>query len=520
LESFGLMILLLLSSQALGADNLWQSTFGQRWFYEVRSYPGEVLAGTWWEHSLTPGKTYQITFNVKRVQGRMGLLVGNNPVVSITTPGSYSFDFNISEGGKRRIIFQTLSNDVVAGVDTISVSPKWAPSESSSADSGGNWLPKGHYLSFDRERNLKTEMMDLVEKPWTAPSNYQLNVARNLDDAFRTPGVKGMYMAVNWRTVEVGDGRYDWSLLDANMAVARKYGLKLIFKIADRSFNGTNILPAYFPSQYVLWSSGGGHSGVVAKRWDPYVYNRTIRLYKAIASRYAGNPGFGGIATTETATGSFSGGDYSAAKYRTALTQVVTQTQAALKTGRLFFYMNFIRGGESSDMNRDIRVSLLRDVPHASLVVGAPDVTPDSSGMPRSATNYRLHVRKKMPALSQFCHLQHVDHGERGINVKTNKYRQLYFEEVAKARERERQSWFTGTPAVFEFDDLRDPNGNNVRLHPSWVLGQLWKPQELFAFGRRNFNCEYYFWHWREHPKSNEFSWPDVRPVVLNNQYL
>ena len=519
-DSFGLMTLLAFSAQTLAADNIWQSTFGQRWFYEVRSYSGEVLAGTWWESSLTPGNTYQITFNVKNVQGKIGLLVGNNAVVSIDNPGDYSFDFNVSEGGKRRIIFKTLSNDVVASVNGIAVSPKWTAPASPSDGSGGNWLPKGHYLSFDRERNLKTEMMQPVDQPWTVQSNYHMNVARDLDEALRTPGVKGMYMAFDWRTVEVGDGKFNWTLIDDNMEVARKYGLKLIVKISDRSFDGRNVMPAYFPSQYVLWTTGGGKSGFTAKRWDPWVYNRTIRLYKAMARRYADNSGFGGIATTETATGNFSSGDYTLAKYRTALTQIVTQTQAALTRGRLFFYMNFIKGGDSSDMNKDARVSLLRDLPHGSLVVGGPDVTPDVAGMPRSVSAYRVHVRKQMPWVSQFCHLQHVDHGQGGINVKSNRYRQEYFDEVARVRERERQYWFKGKPAVFEFDDLRDPNGKQVSLHPNWVLGQLWTPNELFSFGTRNFGCEYFFWHWREHPKWNEFSWPDVKPLVLNNQYF
>lgn len=516
MDTFGLLILT--TSSAFASTNLWESTFGQRWFYEVRSSPGEVVAGTWWEHSLTPGKTYRISFDVKKVQGKMGLLVGNNPAVTIGQPGSYSFDFNISEGGKRRMIFKALSSDVVASVVGIAVTERWDGAARS--PTGGNPLPKGHYLSFDRERNLKTEMMDRVDKPWTSPSSYHTKIANELHDALTTPGIKGMYMAVDWRTVEVGDGRFDWRLMDDNVAVARRYGLKMIFKIADRSFDGTNIMPAYFPSKYVLPTTGGGKSGFTAKRWDPWVYNRTIRLYKAIARRYANDSGFGGIATTETATGNFSGGDYNVWKYRQALTQIVTQTQAAMPRGRLFFYLNFLRGGESSDMNKDMRIKLLQDVPHHSLVVGGPDVTPDVRGMVRSVTPYRIHARKKMSGLSQFCHLQHRDHGAGGINAKSNGQRLAYFDEVATIRQRERQPWFSGTPAVFEFDDLRDPSGNGVKLHPNGVLGKLWNPWELFSYGRRNFGCDYVFWHWREWSKWNEFSWPDVRPVVLNNQYF
>lgn len=505
------------SAQALAA-NIWQSTFGQTWFYEFRTDPWDVLSGTWWEASLNPGETYRISFNVKWVKGRMDLLVGDNQAVPITAPGDYTVDFYIRSGGKRRVVFVAAGRDVGAAVHRISVSPKG----STASLGNGNNVPKGHYLSFDRERNLKIEMMDLVTRPWTVSSQWELKRARDLEDALSTPGIKGMYMAFDWRTIEVGDGKYDWRLIDDNMAVARKYGLKLIIKISDRSFDGTNILPRYFPSEHVVWTTGDRASGVVARRWHPYVYNRIIRLYKRIANRYANDSAFGGIASTETATGYFKGydGGYTASAYRAALAQIAIQTQAAMPRGKLFLYMNFLMYGQSIDMNKDLRVALLRDVPHDKLVVGAPDITPDVTGMPRSVTPYRIHARKQMPDLQQFCHMQHVDHGLNGINAKSNDRRQKYFDEVARLRAMETQSWFNGKPAAIEFDDLRDPNGNKVALHPKWVLGQLWQPDELFEYGRRNFGCAYVFWHWREWPRAGEFSWPDVKPVVLNNQYL
>ncbi len=516
--SFGLMILSIVSTPTFAADNIWQATFGQSWFYEVRSWSGEILAGTWWESSLTPGNTYRVTFDVQTLRGKAALLVGDHPAIAIDHTGSYAYDFYVSDGGKRRLVFRTASSDVLASVNHISVTRQWA--DSSQSWSGGNWVPKGHYIALDRTRDLETDMLDLVTKPWTASSDYALNTARDLDGALKTPGVKGVWMRFFWRDLEVADGVYDWRVLDHNMAVARQYGLKFVVQVSDRSFDGSNILPRYFPSRYVLWQSGGGHSGVVSKRWDPWVYNRLIRLYKAIARRYADNAAFGGIATTETATGNFSGGDYSIWKYRTALTQIITQTEAALTRGRLYFYLNFLKGGDNSDMNQDVRVKLLAEVPHGNLVVGAPDVTPDAAGMPRSVTNYRIHARKTMPDLEQFCHLQHTDLGEGGVNVKTNRYRQAYYQEVANARQRESQSWFSGTPAAFEFDDLRDINGNRVKLHPSWELGRLWQPEELFTFGERNFGCDYVFWHYREHPNPGEFGWDDVRPVILDHQYF
>ncbi len=517
---FTLVSTLTYSSGTRAADNIWQATFGQNWFYELRSSSGEVLAGTWWEASLTPGNTYHVSFNVESKQGKIGVLLGDNPAVTLDHTGAYAFDFYVSKSGNRRLLFQTQSGDAMAAVNRISVTAEGNASPQSNG--GGSVVPKGHYIAIDRELDLKTRMVDPLSRPWTMNSGYQTSKALDLSNALKTPGVKGIWMRFDWRSLEVGDGVYNWRVLDDNIAVARRYGLKFIVQVSDRSFDGSNILPRYFPSRYVIRQWGGGNSGVVSKRWDPWVYTRLIRLYKAIASRYAGNAGFGGIATTETATGNFSGGDYSAAKYRAALTQIVTQTEAALTTGKLFFYLNFILGGDNSDMNQDARVKLLGDVPHRSLVVGAPDITPDMSGMPRSVTNYRIHVRKTMPDLEQFCHLQHNDMGQGHLNIKTNRYRQAYADEIARERARERQSWFTGRRAVYEFGVLPggSQGGGPVAMHPQWQLGRLWQLPELFDFGQRNFGCDYVFWHYREFPQGGESGWQDVQPVILNHQYF
>ncbi len=71
-----------------------------------------------------------------------------------------------------------------------------------------------------------------------------------------------------------------------------------------------------------------------------------------------------------------------------------------------------------------------------------------------------------------------------------------------------------------ELDDLRDPAGQRTELHPSHVLGQLWSLEELFAYGQRNFDCDYTFWHFREFPNHGEYGWPDTRSVILSNPYF
>lgn len=522
MPSFGLMILIALSSQTFGAsaDNIWVSTFGQGWFHETRANSGQLLAGTWYEHSLEPGRTYRIEFTVNDIRGRMSLLVGDNPAVTINSRGDYSYDFRISENGNRRMLFRTQSDNVMSSVSGIAVNPRWSSTTTTSSSGSTGAAPRGHYISFARTRNLNYEVSRVLDSPNRSWSDFALQRARQLQRAFQTPGVKGFWMPFDWGDVEVRDGVYDWRLIDANMDVARRFGMKLLVKIGDRSFDGSNPLPGYFPSRYRLWSTGNGKSGYVAKRWDPYVYTRLIRLYRHIANRYANHAGFGGIASTETALGNIRAGDYTVAKYKSALVQIATQTQQAMSRGKFFMYVNFFRNGQHIDMRRDARVDVLNRIPKQNVIVGGPDVTPDRFGMPGSATSFRVHARRNMQNLGQFCHAQHVDQGMGRVNVKSNRARDDFRSRVNNLRRQESQSWYNGSPAIVQFDDLRDPQGRRVDRHPQWVLGQLWQPEELLAFGDRNFGCDYFIWHYREHPRWNEFGWEDIRPVIMNNQYF
>jgi hypothetical protein len=349
--------------------NIWVDSVGQRWFYEARSGANQTLAGVWWEGSFEPGKSYNISFNVTSLQGTIGVLVGDSPMISISSTGMNSYDFVVIEGGKRNMIFRTLSSNVVAAVSSITVTERLPEALNPGPE-------PGHYLSFSRERNLKTEVLNVLDNP-SGSSAYQRTIARQVDGALTTPGVKGFAITIDWQTIETGDGIFNWQLIDDNALAAQRYGLSFVVKVLDRSFDGSNIMPTYFPSNYVQWTSGEGTAGFVAKRWEPYVYTRIIRLYKAIANRYRNNPSFGGIATTESALGDFNGGGYTLAKYETALRQIMTQTQGALTNGRLFWYLNFVRGGNAKDMNKDARVDLAGSVPHGALVVGGPDITPE-----------------------------------------------------------------------------------------------------------------------------------------------
>ncbi|MEM1228973.1 MAG: hypothetical protein AAGI15_00425 [Pseudomonadota bacterium] len=379
---------------------------------------------------------------------------------------------------------------------------------------------KGHYWFFSRERNLKTELLDWLDGKNNRNDSYYTRVARDLDRALRTPGIKGFGMHIDWHTMEPRDGQFNFQLIEDNFKVARRYGLRFVIKVQDRSFDGRNIMPPYFPSQYVLKSSGMGKTGYVSKRWEPYVYNRLLRINKAIINRFGNDPLFGGLASTETAIGADNAPDYRLGDYQKALAVITNGTLAVMPDhAEYFFYMNFLRGGVNRDMKQDSRIKLLGMLDRKNMVVGGPDITPDIKGMPGSLSSARIHMLRNEPQLGQFCHMQHVDHGLGGLNKKSNKNRQTYLNWVTQITN---SGFINRSGAAVYLDDIRDPSGRRVNLHPQSELGKLWKPDELFRFGQRNFKCDWMFWHYRENlrNRTGQYYWPDSQQVILNNQFF
>src|SRR5690606_10030824 len=117
-------------TQAVG--NIWTSTFGQGWFYESRAWANQLLAGTWWEASLTPGSTYNITFQVTDLNGRAKLWVGGR-TIDINRKGWHSYDFQVWKDGPRKMAFTTASRNTTLGARAIWVTRKSGSASGSSS---------------------------------------------------------------------------------------------------------------------------------------------------------------------------------------------------------------------------------------------------------------------------------------------------------------------------------------------------------------------------------------------------
>ncbi len=375
----------------------------------------------------------------------------------------------------------------------------------------------GHYLSFAEPINLKEEVTNVLDNP-AAYTTTQKNKAKDIDEILRSPGIKGIWTPFYWFMVETVDtplddiltnDRFDWSYIDANLAVAKRYGLRLVTTFSDRTFKNLNAMPPYFPPQYVLEVDSLRSEtlgGYVSKRWDPYVNKRMIRLLKALGARYDSNPNFEGVANSESAIGQLVDPNtgYNGDTYKNAIINLVNSSKVAFPHSTFFLYLNFVEGVQKNILDNDGRVEIIDAVASPNVGFGGPDVMADDSGHATGLNSIYIRAKNEHPTAPKFCHAQFNDQKQ----LKTNQFRLKFFNDVGR----------------YGDDILRNLAGTKVSLHPDNELDTYWTPQETFTYGRENFNCNYFFWHYKTgrgkldaagHP---EYITRDILPLINANQ--
>lgn len=191
------------------------------------------------------------------------------------------------------------------------------------------------------------------------------------------PHVRGVQQRYWWAQLEPRRGEYDFSAIDAHLAVLRPMGKRLVIQVLDRSWSGSSAagrLPAYLGSGSEFrggWYVKPRKAGVVARLWEPAVMDRLIALYRALGARYDGEVLVEGIATEET-TPAISPGPPAPSAYTVpALAaqwkRLVTAARAAWPTTNVFVYTNFLQS--------ELRGIVDHCDQHA-VGVGGPDVLP------------------------------------------------------------------------------------------------------------------------------------------------
>jgi hypothetical protein len=203
-------------------------------------------------------------------------------------------------------------------------------------------------------------------------------------------GVQGVVWRRTWYEIEPRPGVYDFGTYDAALrAIANSHNprCQLWIFVEFKSFNNSthrNPCPAYLQAQHSALNTGG--RAYTCFLWEPIVANAYIKMMRAAAARYDGNPRVEGFVIQESAlslSGEYSqdvadGGTYTAEAWRDALINIVGQCGSAFKQSRCLAFLNFIRNGQAylNDVSR-----ALSAIPDNRGCMSGPDLLPDEKSL-------------------------------------------------------------------------------------------------------------------------------------------
>lgn len=130
-----------------------------------------------------------------------------------------------------------------------------------------------------------------------------------LDEIENLPFVKGAVLRAFWRQLEPQKDVYDFSRIDRYLELAAAHKKRFGLLLTTKHFLTGVAVPDYLQTP---WFDGGvflvnkfkGTVGENITLWDVNTYYRLVRLIKALAARYDGNPWFEVLIINETAFGS------------------------------------------------------------------------------------------------------------------------------------------------------------------------------------------------------------------------
>ena len=225
------------------------------------------------------------------------------------------------------------------------------------------------------------------------------------------PDIGGIQIVYSWRQLEPEKGRYDFSAIEADLALAGKYGKHLFVQLQDRFFLATHRnLPDYLLSDAEY---GGGlarqfdnpgegrpvAAGWVARQWDPDVRARFQALIAALAQRFDGR--IHGINLPETAIDldpDAKDPGFSCDAYVDAELENIAFAREAFAQSHVVQYVNFWPCEWNNDKGYMARMfALARE---KGIGLGGPDIVPWRRGQMKNAYPFFNRDKHALPLIA------------------------------------------------------------------------------------------------------------------------
>ncbi|MCC6154062.1 MAG: DUF4962 domain-containing protein, partial [Candidatus Hydrogenedentes bacterium] len=210
----------------------------------------------------------------------------------------------------------------------------------------------------------------------------------------RNDTITGAQLKYTWRELEPERDHYDLSLIGEDLSFLEEHNRKLFIQIQDVSFDEEKLVPEYLMTDPAF---GGGvarkyeegedgkatFDGWVARRWDPAVRERFIRLLAAIGKEFDGR--IEGINLPETSIGFGESGKYHPSgftyeQYRDGVKATMRGARDAFPRSHVIQYANFMPGEWLPWDDKGYLRSVYAYAASIGIGVGGPDVLPHRKG--------------------------------------------------------------------------------------------------------------------------------------------
>ena len=196
------------------------------------------------------------------------------------------------------------------------------------------------------------------------PRNYVFfgfERGRIADPAFlNNPSIAGAQIKYSWRQLEPQRDRYNLQPLLEDLALLEKHGKRLFVQLQDVSFSDQVLVPDYLVQdpefnggaarQYEFDGddeSNAKFAGWMARRWDPAVRARLIKLVEVLGKELNGR--IEGLNFAETAVGFGATGKhhppgFTFTNYVDGLKEIMSAARTAFPRSCVIMYANFLPG--------------------------------------------------------------------------------------------------------------------------------------------------------------------------------
>lgn len=245
---------------------------------------------------------------------------------------------------------------------------------------------------------------------------------------------EGVQVAYSWRQLEPEKDRYDFSAINGDVRLLKKYGKKLFVQIQDVSFSTKwNNTPEYLLKD-TLYHGGANKQykfdddndsethyrelGWVTRRWDVAVQKRLHKLYAELGKQFDGT--IEGINTEETSV-TFGNGPlhppgFNYRRYKDACLENLAALKTAFPRSAVMVYANFMPGGYRPSEDTTLLRAVYEFAWAHNIAAGGPDLLPWQKGQ---MDNSYTFIRESYKKIATGVAVQDGTHAY--INPQTNK---------------------------------------------------------------------------------------------------